>query len=52
MSVNRAFETFAKEAPEQQAAWMDAARKLGSASILDEKTRKLAYIAEIGRAHV
>ena len=44
MSVSRAFETFAKEAPEQQAAWMDAARKLGSASILDEK--------KIGRAHV
>lgn len=40
MSVSRAFETFAKEAPEQQAA-----RKLGSASILDEKTRELAYIA-------
>lgn len=45
MSVSRAFETFAKEAPEQQAAWVDAARKLGSASILDEKTRELAYIA-------
>jgi AhpD family alkylhydroperoxidase len=45
MKVSNAFETFAKEAPEQQAAWMEAVQKLDKASALDKKTEELAYLA-------
>jgi len=45
MSVSKAFELFAKEAPEANAAWMEAVQKLDKASKLDKKTEELAYIA-------
>lgn len=45
MKMSNAFETFAKEAPEHQKAWMDAVQKLDKASALDKKTEELAYIA-------
>ena len=45
MKMSNAFETFAKEAPEYQAAWMEAVQKLDKASALDKKTEELAYIA-------
>lgn len=45
LKVSKAFETFAKEAPEAQAAWMEVVHKLDSASKLDKKTEELAYIA-------
>ena len=45
MKVSKAFEVFAKEAPEAQAAWMEAVQKLDAASKLDKKTEELAYIA-------
>ncbi|MDR0887704.1 MAG: carboxymuconolactone decarboxylase family protein [Candidatus Methanoplasma sp.] len=45
MKVSSAFETFAKEAPEHQAAWMEAVQKLDKASALDKKTEELAYLA-------
>lgn len=45
MKVSKAFETFAKEAPEAQAAWMEVVQKLDKASKLDKKTEELAYIA-------
>jgi AhpD family alkylhydroperoxidase len=45
MKVSNAFETLAKEAPEQQAAWMEAVQKLDTASALDKKTEELAYLA-------
>ena len=45
MNVSKAFECFAKEAPEANAAWMEAVQKLDKASKLDKKTEELAYIA-------
>jgi len=45
MKVSKAFELFAKEAPEANAAWMEAVQKLDTASRLDKKTEELAYIA-------
>ena len=45
MKVSKAFEVFAKEAPEAYEAWMEAVQKLDSASQLDKKTEELAYIA-------
>lgn len=45
MNVSKAFETFAKEAPEVQKAWMEVVQKVGAASNLDKKTEALAYIA-------
>ncbi len=45
MKVSKAFEAFAKEAPETQTAWMEMVRKLDGASALDKKTEELAYIA-------
>ena len=45
MKVSDAFETFAKEAPDAQKAWMDAVKKLDKASALDHKTEELAYLA-------
>lgn len=43
--VSNAFQTFMKEAPDHQTAWMEAIQKLDSASKLDSKTEELAYIA-------
>ncbi len=45
IKVSNAFEAFAKEAPEHQAAWMEAVQKLDKASALDKKTEELAYLA-------
>lgn len=45
MEVSKAFEAFAKEAPEHQKAWARAVQGLGAASKLDDKTAALAYIA-------
>jgi len=45
MSVSHSFITFAKEAPEQQEAWMELIGKLDHASKLDKKTEELAYLA-------
>ncbi|GHU44343.1 carboxymuconolactone decarboxylase [Clostridia bacterium] len=45
MKVSNAFENFAKEAPQHQAAWMEAVQKLDKASVLDKKTEALAYLA-------
>ena len=45
MKVSKAFELFAQEAPEANAAWMEAVQKLDKASKLDKKTEELAYIA-------
>lgn len=45
MTVSKAFETFVKEAPAQQAAWMEAVQKLDKASALDKKTEEIAYLA-------
>jgi hypothetical protein len=42
MKVSNAFETFAKEAPLAQKAWMEAVHKLDEASALDHKTEELA----------
>jgi alkylhydroperoxidase/carboxymuconolactone decarboxylase family protein YurZ len=45
MNISNAFETFAKEAPEHQEAWMESVQKLCKASALDKKTEELAYLA-------
>lgn len=44
-NVSNAFQTFIREAPEQQQIWMDTVERLGQASKLDPKTEELAYIA-------
>jgi alkylhydroperoxidase/carboxymuconolactone decarboxylase family protein YurZ len=43
--VSQAFETFGREAPAHAEAWMQATRALSNASVLDEKTAELAYLA-------
>jgi len=43
--MSNAFQTFIKEAPEHQKAWMEVVHKLDLASRLDSKTEELAYIA-------
>ena len=45
MKVSKAFEIFAKEAPEHNSAWMETVQKLDKASKLDKKTEELAYLA-------
>lgn len=45
MSISKAFETFIKEAPEHQQAWMEAVQKLDRASKLEPKTEHLAYLS-------
>ncbi|MGO3635511.1 MAG: carboxymuconolactone decarboxylase family protein [Pseudolactococcus laudensis] len=45
MKVSKAIETFAKEAPEHQTAWLEAVQKLDQASALDKKTEALVYLA-------
>jgi len=42
--VSTAFQTFLKEAPEHQKAWLGAVQGLGAASKLDAKTEALVYI--------
>ena len=43
--VSEAFRTFLDQAPGQAGAWMEAVRRLESASALDAKTARLAYLA-------
>jgi alkylhydroperoxidase/carboxymuconolactone decarboxylase family protein YurZ len=43
--VSDAFEAFLHEAPAHAGAWMEAVRRLGAASALDQKTEALAYLA-------
>jgi alkylhydroperoxidase/carboxymuconolactone decarboxylase family protein YurZ len=43
--VSDAFQAFLHEAPEHAGAWMDAVRRLGAASALDDKTAALAYLS-------
>jgi alkylhydroperoxidase/carboxymuconolactone decarboxylase family protein YurZ len=43
--VSKAFQTFLEQAPAHAGAWMDAVRRLESASALDQKTAELAYLA-------
>ena len=45
MTISQTFAQFLKEAPDQAAAWMQAARALDAASALDKKTEELAYVA-------
>lgn len=45
MKVSRAFEAFAKEAPDHQKAWSEVVQALGAANKLDDKTAALAYIS-------
>lgn len=45
MQVSSSFQAFAKEAPTMQKAWMEMVLKLDSASVLDKKTKELAYLA-------
>jgi len=52
MNVSKAFELFAKEAPEVNATWMEAVQKLDTASKLDKKTEELAYIAVLAAARL
>lgn len=44
MSISPAFQSFAKEAPQQYAAWFQAVTELDKASALDAKTQSLVYI--------
>lgn len=43
--MSNAFQTFIKEAPDQQKIWMETVQKLGAANRLDDKTQTLAYLA-------
>jgi len=45
VSISKAFEIFASEAPEYQSIWMEAVKKLDAVSKLDKKTEELAYLA-------
>jgi alkylhydroperoxidase/carboxymuconolactone decarboxylase family protein YurZ len=40
-----AFRLFLEQSPEHAQAWMVAVRALGGASVLDEKTQALVYLA-------
>lgn len=51
-TVSNAFQTFFREAPEYAAAWMEAVKKIDSASKLDSKTEELAYIAVLASARM
>jgi alkylhydroperoxidase/carboxymuconolactone decarboxylase family protein YurZ len=44
-NISDAFRLFLSEAPEHAAAWMRAVKGLDAASVLDEKTGELAYVA-------
>lgn len=50
--VSNAFQTFIKEAPEHQKAWLETVQKLEVASKLDAKTQELAYIAVLASARL
>lgn len=50
--ISDAFQTFMKEAPAHQAAWLYAVEKLGAASKLDAKTEALVYIGILAAARL
>lgn len=43
--ISKAFFAFQKEAPQHAQVWMKCVQGLAAASVLDEKTRELAYLA-------
>ena len=43
--ISNAFQVFQSEAPQHASAWMGLVQNLAGASVLDEKTRALAYLA-------
>ena len=43
--ISKAFQSFGKEAPRHSEAWMQLVQELSEASVLDDKTRALAYLA-------
>jgi alkylhydroperoxidase/carboxymuconolactone decarboxylase family protein YurZ len=45
MKVSNAFRAFLTDAPDHAKAWMGAVQGLDKASVLDEKTEELAYLA-------
>lgn len=45
MSVSKAFSVFMQQAPAHAEAWMQVAKSLDAASVLDKKTEELAYLA-------
>lgn len=45
VAVSNSFQIFMKEAPDHSKAWLEAVQNLDKASMLDEKTGELAYIA-------
>lgn len=52
MNVSNSFLTFAKEAPEQQKAWVELVEKVDTACKLDKKTEALAYLAVLASARL
>jgi alkylhydroperoxidase/carboxymuconolactone decarboxylase family protein YurZ len=43
--ISKGFFAFQNEAPQHAQAWMECVQGLAAASVLDEKTRALAYLA-------
>ncbi|MBK3735336.1 carboxymuconolactone decarboxylase family protein [Azospirillum brasilense] len=50
--VSNAFQTFSKEAPAHQQAWLEAVKRLEVASALDAKTAELVYIGILAAARL
>lgn len=50
--VSNAFQTFMKEAPAHQQAWLGAVQNIGAASALDKKTESLVYIGILAAARL
>jgi alkylhydroperoxidase/carboxymuconolactone decarboxylase family protein YurZ len=44
-SISKAFQVFQNQAPQHAGAWMLLIQNLADASVLDEKTKALAYLA-------
>ena len=51
-SVSNAFQTFMKEAPGHQKAWLEMVQKIDAASRLDAKTEEFAFIAVLASARL
>jgi len=43
--ISKAFQVFQSDAPQHARAWMQLVQNLAEASVLDEKTKALAYLA-------
>jgi len=43
--ISDAFQVFMREAPDHAHAWMNAVKGLDNASVLDDKTEGLSYLA-------